>query len=178
MKIPVTEDLVLDTFNEGDAADIHIGIDDPMIFENTLNVPSPYTLQHAEDWIKFSIEQNSKSVYPEHLCFRLKGKAIGGIGMIKTDKVGYTHQVEIGYWIVETERGKGYTPAAIKAYCDYIFSHFNYVKICATVYDENTSSQKAIIKAGFAEEAFLKMHIKKNNTYKDCKIYTLYKPEI
>ena len=51
--------LLLSPLLESDKPNLLLYMNDPVLFANTLRVPSPYTQQDADDWISKATEKNA-----------------------------------------------------------------------------------------------------------------------
>jgi len=77
-------------------------------------------------------------------------------------KIGYiahflaAGETELGYFIVPSERGKGYVSEAIEIMVDYLFLSRDLVRVQAKADPENVASWKALEKAGFKREGVLR----------------------
>ena len=64
--------------------------------------------------------------------------------------------VEIGYYLIPSERGKGYGTEAIKIMVDYLFLIKNIPRIQAVINVKNKASQRVLETAGFKKEGTLR----------------------
>ena len=77
-------------------------------------------------------------------------------------KIGYVAhfleagETEVGYFIVPSERSKGYVSEAIEIMVDYLFLSRDVVRVQAKADPENMASWKALEKAGFKREGVLR----------------------
>ena len=60
--------------------------------------------------------------------------------------------MEIGYFIIPSERGKGYGTGVVQLMVDYLFLFKNIVRIQAMTNEGNKASQRVLEKAGFRIE--------------------------
>jgi len=134
--------------------------------------PSPYTLNDAENYIKFCIEKEGQN----QLCraILINNQAVGSVGVFLKDDV-YSKSAEIGYWLSETFWGKGIMTDAIIEMCEMAFKSFDIFRIFAEPFSTNTASGRALEKAGFELEGKLKKSIYKNGKICDSYIYAFVK---
>jgi RimJ/RimL family protein N-acetyltransferase len=95
------------------------------------------------------------------LCGIFLREDLRHIGNIKIGPVETRHaRSEIGYLIGDREAwGQGYASEAISEICRYGFEELELAKITAGVYENNTSSAKALLKAGFMHEGTILSHV-------------------
>jgi [ribosomal protein S5]-alanine N-acetyltransferase len=82
------------------------------------------------------------------------------IGNIKLGPINHTHyRSDVGFIVGDRNYwGKGFATEAIQAITSYAFCEFNLSKIVAGCYEANIGSARALVKAGFTEEACLESH--------------------
>jgi RimJ/RimL family protein N-acetyltransferase len=127
-------------------------------------LPNPYTVKDAQDWIAHCKEQkpviNFAIIYNEQVA--------GSIGCVpKTDV--YRKSIEIGYFIGEHFWGKGIATEAVRILLDYISTHFDVVRIYAEVFAHNKASMRVLQKNGFCLES-----IRRKSAYKNKKLIDDY----
>ena len=86
-----------------------------------------------------------------NFAIEVKGKAVGGIGILLKDDI-YKKNVEIGYWLGEEYWGQGIISSAITEIVDYTFRNFDVFRIYAGVFEYNLASMRVLEKAGFHKE--------------------------
>jgi len=64
--------------------------------------------------------------------------------------------MEIGYFLIPSERGKGYGTEGVQLMVDYLFLFKNIVRIQAMTNVENKASQRVLEKAGFTIEGTIR----------------------
>ena len=68
----------------------------------------------------------------------------------------YMKMLELGYFLVPSERGKGYCNEATQLMVDYLFLSKDTTRIIATTHPRNVASQKVLEKVGFKREGTLR----------------------
>ncbi|HYJ05099.1 MAG TPA: GNAT family N-acetyltransferase [Chthoniobacterales bacterium] len=149
---------------------------DPEIGRMLLAVPVPYTEADAEQWIAHRL----KNAREREIQFGIRltdGFLIGGIGLVEGRSNAVYHG-EIGYWLAAEYRGRGVMPRAIRVFADYAFHELQLHKLTATTYPFNSSSSRALEKAGFTLEGRLREHVRSRNgaEYYDALVYGLLSP--
>jgi RimJ/RimL family protein N-acetyltransferase len=153
-----TPRLILRTMNAADASDRYLSwMRDPIInqyLESRFSLP-----ECTQDLIAFIEYMNAA---PDSLlCGIFLREDVRHIGNIKIGPVVTRHaRSEIGYLIGDREAwDNGYASEAIREICRYGFEELELEKITAGVYENNTSSAKALLKAGFVHEATIPSHV-------------------
>jgi len=97
-------------------------------------------------------------------------------------KVGYIHYrmlmltgklPEIGYFLVPSERGKGYCTEAIEIMVDYLFLSRDIVRVQAHTDTGNVASRKVLEKAGFKKEGIVRKRIFVRGNWRDEFLYSI-----
>lgn len=145
-----TERLVLHAPTEADVDAITAACQDPEIARWT-TVPSPYTREHAEDFVHLVAQQwdaGSEVVWGMYA----DGELVGMIGLHHiTDHHSGAH-AELGYWVTAAARGKGYLTEAARAVVDWGFSELGLVRIRWQAVAGNIPSARAARALGFRYE--------------------------
>ena len=176
MRIRVSDDLVLDEFSWEDVDALVKGLNDPTIYNNTLTVPLPYTEDNAREWINIALEARIRQKSPAEMAIRHDEYGmIGGMSLLPKTEKWFSHQVEIGYWLANAHRGKGYMGAVLQSFTHWIFNNLSIEKITAMVYAENIASMHLLEKCGYRQEAFLAKHLLKDGVYRDCRAYARFR---
>lgn len=87
----------------------------------------------------------------------------------------YCKNAEISYWLNVAYRGKGIMSEVIKMFTQSLFSCFDLHRVWARPFEHNKASQRALEKAGFSYEGFLKESVFKNNEFLNSSVYALVK---
>jgi len=88
-----------------------------------------------------------------------------------------TKQLEIGYSLVPSERGKGYGTEALEIMVDYLFLSKDAMRIQAQTDPRNVVSQKILEKVGFKKEGTLRKNFFMRGELRDCYIYSILREE-
>ncbi len=88
-----------------------------------------------------------------------------------------TKQLEIGYTLLPSERGKGYGTEALRIMVDYLFLSKDVMRIQAQTDQRNAASQKILEKAGFKKEGTLRRNFFMRGEWTDDYIYGIIREE-
>ena len=86
-------------------------------------------------------------------------------------------QLEIGYSLVPSERGKGYCSEAVKIMVDYLFLSKETMRIQAQTDPRNVASQKVLEKVGFKKEGTLRKNFFMRGEWRDAYVYGILREE-
>ena len=138
MKIE-TERLVLKKLVDTDRERLVSLIGDFMVSKTLSNVPYPYTLDDADEWLK--IVDNEEF----NLNIFLNDDLIGGVGLTPIED----DFCELGYWLGVEYWGQGYATESVRGLLSYAATNTPCEKFKANVYKENIASAKVLEKNGF-----------------------------
>jgi len=88
-----------------------------------------------------------------------------------------SRQLEIGYSLVPTERGKGYCTEATRLMVDYLFLSKDTMRIQAQTDPRNIASHKVLEKAGFKKEGTLRKSFFMRGEWKDAAMFSILREE-
>ena len=86
-------------------------------------------------------------------------------------------QLEIGYSLVPSERGKGYCTEATQLMVDYLFLSKDTMRIQAQTDPRNVASHKVLEKVGFKNEGTLRKNLFMRGEWRDAYIYSILMEE-
>ena len=172
MTIIKSKKFILRPFKRGDESSLKENINSKKIYQNTLNIPYPYTLKDAKDWIAKNLKEMKKRK-PNMINFAIdiNGEVVGGIGLNKIEG----HKAEIGYWLAEKYWGQGIMTQAVKLVTEFGFKKLKLKRIYAYVFSWNKASMKVLEKAGYKLEGILRKDVKKNNKFIDTYLFAKVK---
>lgn len=171
MLLPIIErdSYTLRPWHPDDAQSLVKHANNPRVARNLRDgFPHPYTLTDAERWLKM-VEENQSDLI---LAIEIEGEAAGGIG-IHAGKDVYRYNGEIGYWLSEVYWGRGMMSDAVKILVDYAFSETQWLRIFATIFQNNTPSMRVLEKCGFTREAIHRHTVMKEGKLLDEHLYSL-----
>ncbi|KAA3660321.1 MAG: N-acetyltransferase [Calditrichaeota bacterium] len=170
-----TERLLLRPFTMQDAPVVQKLANCKQVTATTLQLPYPYELPHAEEWI-----QTHETLYKDRqqVVFAItlldKGNLVGAIGM-RTDKVH--ENAEIGYWVGVDFWNKGFATEAARAVVEFAFSKMELNRIFAHFMVHNPASGKVMKKLGMQFDGIMREHVKKNGEFVDLHLYSILRKE-
>ena len=126
-------------FRRGDEPAIAENINDRKIERYTLNIPYPYTLKGARQWVDFNRKlERSKGKTQLHLAIAQNDVVIGGIGLCAMNG----HRAEIGYWLGVKYWGMGIVSGAVKTLTRYALKELGLRRVYAKVFVVNKASAR------------------------------------
>jgi len=134
--------------------------------------PYPYTLEDAKRWLQM-VGSNQEDVI---LAIEVRGEAAGGIGLHGMKDV-YRYNSEIGYWLAEVHWGKGIASEAVGAMVKFAFEETQWLRLFASVYENNPASMRVLQKNGFSPEAIHRKAVMKGGKLMDEHLYALLKDQ-
>jgi [ribosomal protein S5]-alanine N-acetyltransferase len=154
-----------------------VNLMDYEIAKNLYQVPNPYRIEDALNFIKSSYD-DFKVHKAITFAIDYKNKSIlllaGTIGIKDIDYVN--KKADIGYWIGKQYQGKGIATECVKLVVNYAFDELKLKEILAYVFLDNKQSIRVLEKNGFVKtpaEANEYHHI--SNSYRNSLIYTIKK---
>ena len=133
---------------------------DPLIARMTLSVPSPYGQADAIFFLNMA-QQGRLAENAFIYAIRSPGDRalMGAIGLHISGKYGHA---ELGYWMGEPYRRRGYVSEAVGAMVDAAFTHTRVVRIQAMHKAGNDHSGRALLANGLCREAVLEDYVIKD----------------
>jgi [ribosomal protein S5]-alanine N-acetyltransferase len=121
------------------------------IAKNLFNVPYPYTMKNALDFVKSS-HSDFNSCNAIHFAIEYR-KSINDIsifvGVISIKDIDLVNKkASLGYWIGEEYWGNGIATTSVQLIISYAFSELGLEEINAYVFPENKSSIRVLEKGG------------------------------
>jgi RimJ/RimL family protein N-acetyltransferase len=151
-------------------------VEDLVRFANNVNISrnltnhfvNPYTIENGRSFLNMVSEQHPVQIF----AIEVENHASGSIGIHPQSDI-MLKNAELGYWLAECYWGNNIISSAIVKMVDYAFQTFDIDRIFARPFGSNVGSQKALIKAGFVQEAYFKNTIYKNNQYEDELVFAI-----
>ena len=87
------------------------------------------------------------------------------------------HWMELGCWLVPSERKKGYATEAVQLIVDYLFLSKELVRVQALADVRNFASQRVLEKVGFKKEGIVRKSAFTRGEWKDGCLYSITREE-
>jgi [ribosomal protein S5]-alanine N-acetyltransferase len=167
MRLSMGSSYFISDIGAADASAFVEHLREKQIYDQTLNIPYPYTDADAEGWIRLvakETEQRGQSV--NWAVRRGDGYLIGGIGFHGLEERN-RHRAEIGYWLAKSYWNQGIMTDAVKAVTQYGFEKLGLVRVTALVFHFNGGSARVLEKSGYQYEGRLRQHYEKDGNIFD-----------
>ena len=129
-----TRRLVLRAPRLEDAKQVAVLANELRIAENTADIPHPYGVHDAKQWISAAISQSGDFV------ITIGGEVIGACGL---------EGAKLGYWIGVPFWGCGYATEAARGLIDHAFGDLDHRVLTASARISNPASRRVLEKCGF-----------------------------
>lgn len=150
-------------------------IDDPLVVEMTINIPSPYKEADAIRFLNMAVEgRENSTAYVFAIRLSDGGTFMGGIGLHISPRFGHA---ELGYWLGAPYRRKGYITEAIGTMIDAGFSNTDVARIHAVPWVHNAASAKALLATGMKFEAALEDYAIKDGKAQSANLYRILRTD-
>jgi len=170
-----TERLILRPFAMSDAAEVMGLAGDRAIADTTINIPHPYEVGMAEEWISRHQDAFDRD---QGVAFAITRKPDGAlVGAISLMEMAKGHQAELGYWIGRPWWNHGYCTEAGRALLEFAFRQFGLIRVHATHFARNQASGRVMRKLGMRHEGMRRHHVMKWGKSEDLEIYGILRAE-
>jgi RimJ/RimL family protein N-acetyltransferase len=178
MRLPVLEGKLirLRAFKRSDAECLQRYADDPQVLRYVPQMPHPYKIEDAREWINFAHrsarKDQSYAFGIEHLQRR---EIVGGISLKQIDC--QDEATEIGYWLARSFWGQGMASEAVGLILQFCFEILNLHRVYAVAHSTNIGSTRVLEKNGFVREGIFREAGKIGGRRQDMYSYGLLRPE-
>jgi [ribosomal protein S5]-alanine N-acetyltransferase len=169
------EMIVLRRWEESDLTCVREASLDPYICEIT-SVPATFTVAEGLAWIdrQWRRLDNGEGL-SQAIADVDSGEAVGAV-VLMLQKQPQT--AEIGYWVVDRARGRGFARRAVALLAGWAVGSAGFARVEAFVEPANVSSQRVLEKAGFRREGNLRSYLVFDRRRADALIYSLLSTDV
>jgi RimJ/RimL family protein N-acetyltransferase len=163
----------LRTLREADALPIYENIRDNEVTKYLREIPSPYMLRDAYDFIKTSqvlLQRGLEFDFAIEYADPTLGQSVAGIiALAKIGNHGLKKEktAEVGYWVGRKYWGNRIATDALSLITEYGFEELGLGAVYACVMRENLTSIHLLEKCGFSFDKELPKNTKKNGNWID-----------
>ena len=159
---------LLNRFQPGDRDTLAQLLNGPAIAEFT-SIPSPYTLDDADRWLRFVEQTTTKHGEPRQFAIRCDRELAGGFDF---RHLRANDKAEIGYWLGSRFCGRGVMTEVVGAACRYARERWKLERLEAFVYPHNQGSILVLERNGFSREGILEDFYKRDDRLVDALLFT------
>ena len=170
-----TERLILRPIMDSDAADVQRLAGDEAIADTTLNIPHPYDILRAKEWIESLHPQFEKGTRTVFAIVARQSETFMGAIELRIDR--RFQRGELGYWIGKPHWNNGYCTEAGRAILEYGFVRLSLNRIYGSHFSRNAASGRVLLKLGMLHEGHARQHVKKGDRFEDIETYGILKEE-
>ncbi|OXS20483.1 GNAT family N-acetyltransferase [Pseudomonas fluorescens] len=147
----------------------------PKIADNTASIPSPYTLQTAQDFIEGMQEKfRATGLLSLGMHRRDDDELIGVVSLRINAAHGYGH---LGGWVAASERNQGFAAEAATALMAYGFEALGLHRVGSQCFSRNKESARVMEKIGLHYEGCLRGAFLKNGVHEDMLVFAALRSE-
>ena len=122
------------------------------------------------------IEKQYDKLPPEEKWFIIEKKDGSRIGLA-IHLLDPGKRMAIGYYLIPSQRGKGYGTEAVRIMVDYLFLSKDIVRIQAETHPENVASHRVLEKAGFKREGTIRKSFFSRGVWRDTVLFSILREE-
>ena len=159
-----------------DAEAITALLQDPEIDRWTKRLPWPYTLQDARSFISRQQEDEQATAAVNWGIVEAETDAFTGmIGLHDIERIA--SRAELGYWMGEPYRGRGYATEAARRVIAWAFELAGFHRIQASHFPGNEASAAVMRNAGMTFEGVLRGYTAKNDRWLDAHLFAVLRDD-
>jgi RimJ/RimL family protein N-acetyltransferase len=157
-----------------DAPTLQRHADDTAVWRNLFDgFPHPYTMADAQAWCGGGW-RDAGDVFG----IVVDGGVIGCVGATPVTAPGRSCNAEVGWWIGQTNWGRGIAADALAVFTAWIWPQRpQLTRLFATIFLRNPASMRVADKAGYQREGLLPRSIVKAGEVIDSVLYASYRPQ-
>jgi RimJ/RimL family protein N-acetyltransferase len=164
------DEIVLRAWRLSDVPALTVACQDPEIPRWTV-VPSPYTENHARDFIAGCAEDREAGRELALAIVDRRGTLLGTIGLGRFD--WDDGKAEIGYWIAREARRRAVGARATRLLALWALTELGLERLELLANPENEASQRLAERAGFTREGVLRRYRRRHGQREDLVMFSL-----
>jgi RimJ/RimL family protein N-acetyltransferase len=167
--------IVLRPWRMDDAPAVFAACQDPSISNGIAWIPSPYTREDAETYVRDCVESGDDR-YPFAIVDVETGEFLGSIDMHLDAQ---RHCGHIGYWVARPARGRGVATRALRLLARRSLEDLELQRLELITDPANVASQRVAEKVGFVREGVLRAHLRRHDgRVRDSVMFSLLPGEL
>ncbi|MGB3456785.1 MAG: GNAT family protein [Litorimonas sp.] len=108
--------------------------------------------------------------YPFHIVRSDTGALVGAANLTHVERAA-AQSAKLGYWVAQSQAGRGYARAAVRALTDFAFDTLSLHRVEAAVQPDNAASVRVLEAAGYTHEGTARGLLKINGAWADHAVY-------
>jgi [ribosomal protein S5]-alanine N-acetyltransferase len=171
-----SERLTLRPLCRADAHSIAEQAGDRRVARYLADVPSPFPLPLAMNWVAARIDRWTRGGGP---TYAITERSVGPmlIGTISMRSMPRDRRAELGYWLGHARWGRGFASEAVQRVLRWAFDESDLHRVYAQVIAGNQRSHRVLVKAGMVLEGTRRGHLRKGRKFVDVDQYGILRNE-
>ena len=167
MKAPILKgrNFRLRPFRQSDCAFLVACLNDKAIHRYTLNIPYPYSLKDAKEWIGRQLPASDRQTDQLVWAIEVNSQVAGAIDL---RGIALNHKARFGYWLAKEHWGQGIMTEAVGLVSQYASNKLRLRRLDAQVIVGNLASRRVLEKNGFKLEGLMRKQARKNGRLLDA----------
>lgn len=134
---------------------------------------SDFTTEGQRQRINEAILERAEDRAYAFSIFELKeARLVGRVALSNVVRAAWQNST-LGYWVAQSENGKGFATEAVKLALRYAFQEAGLHRVQAGVMPRNRASAQVLIKAGMRHEGLSLRYLKINGVWEDHEMYAM-----
>ena len=131
----------------------------------------------AREWVDGATDDRPTShAFRLAIADAMSEELLGSLGVPEADFD--TERAEVGYWLVDSARGRGLATKALHLFCSWAFRELPLARLEAIPEVENTQSHRVLERVGFKREGVLRSYQVVHGERRDMVMYSLLPEEL
>jgi ribosomal-protein-alanine N-acetyltransferase len=175
MHLPISEHYYISDIVSDDKEAYIEHFREKQIYDQTVNMPFPYTSADADKWLEHN-DEATRAAGERSVNWAIRRSTdhylVGGIGYYQL-KAGDDHSGELAYFLAKPYWGYGIMSVAVGLIVDFSFYEFQLKRISANIFEFNQASRRILEKTGFQREGLMRRFYCKGGQTFDGVLYSI-----